>query len=163
MVDLKSKIPGAENFRYYEFIKSQVALRLGIDNTPSPTHWTNIERLAVNCLQPIRTKFGRIRITSGYRSVPLCLRIGSSPSSNHARGQAADIEPISSRIKLFKIAEWAYHNLEFRTIICEYFPNGWIHIDYREGGNLKRLQLKDKNHNYQTIEISYLKDLYGKV
>lgn len=163
MVDLKSKIPGAENFRYYEFTKSQVALRLGIDNTPSPAQWNNIERLASNVMQPIRQRFGPIRITSGYRSIPLCLKIGSSPSSNHARGQAADFEPFNVRLKLIDIVEWAYYNLQFRTIICEYFSGGWIHIDYRHGGNLKRLKLKDKSHNYQDVKMSYLKDLYGKV
>jgi len=167
--DLNSQISGAPNFKYKEFVKSDTATRLGIDNTPNRQQWENIEKLAVNVLQPIRNKFGSIRITSGFRSEELCIAIGSFSmingkrvvTSNHARGEASDIEPAVKGVTLMDLAEWSYNNLEFRTLICEYFPEGWIHIDYREDGNLHRLKLKDANHNYENVDLDYLKRLYS--
>jgi uncharacterized protein YcbK (DUF882 family) len=159
--DLNKKIPGASNFRYKEFIKSDVALRKNIRNIPNEKQWKNIEKLAVNVLQPIRKKFGRIRITSGFRSVELNQAIGGSKYSNHCRAEAADVEPVDDNIKLVDIMEYIVENLEFRTVILEYPLQGWIHADYREGGNLKRIKLKDKNHNYKTVSMGYIRKLYG--
>ena len=167
MINLRSKIPSAPNFRYGEFVKSDTAIRKGISNIPNLTQWNDIEKLAVNILQPLRTHMGqtysdgRLRITSGFRSVPLCLAVGSSKNSNHARGQASDIEPVDCDIKLFDIIEWIYTNCQFRELIAEYFPDGWVHVAYRERANTRILKLKDKNHNYQRVDINYLRSLYG--
>ena len=155
------RVKGTNNFKYGEFTKSSTALRKGIDNTPSDEHWENIEDLASNVLQVLRDKFGPIRITSGYRSEELCIAVGSSKNSNHARGQAADIEPYDSRIKLVSILEYIVENLEFRTVIAEYFPGGWIHVDFRTGGNIKRIKLKDANHHYKEVSLAYIKQIYN--
>lgn len=160
MKNLYDKIPGAPNFRYYEFLRSDTAKRLGIDNTPADWQWENLERLAANVLQPVREKFGPIRITSGYRSVELNRAIGGSSLSNHCRGEASDIEPVNIRIKLIDIIEYIVEELEFRTVIAEYMPDGWVHVDYREGGNLKRLKLKDASHHYENITLRDLKEIY---
>lgn len=161
MINLDDKIPGAPNFTYREFIKSETAIRKGIVNMPDAEQWKRIELLAVNVLQPIRNEFGRIRISSGFRSVELCLAIGSSKTSNHARGEAADIEPKKDGVTLLNIAQFIVSELDYRTVIAEYFPDGWIHVDYRIGGNLKRLKLKDSKHNYQNVHMGYLKNLYS--
>ena len=168
MRNLRAKIPGAPNFNYWEFLKSDTATRLGIENKPTEEHWKAIEKLAVNVLQPVRDHFGRIDITSGYRCPELCLAIGSYReidgkkvvTSNHARGEAADIEPDDPTIPLIDIVNFIHNELEFRTLIAEYFPHGWVHVDYREGGNLRRLKLKDPKHNFKTVDIAYLNALY---
>lgn len=159
MKDLNAKIPGAPNFRYGEFLKSDVALRFDIYNIPNASQWLCIENLAREILQPIRNEFGSIKITSGFRTVELCLAIGSSKYSNHARGQAADIEP-SHKIKLITVLEFIHYELEYRELIAEYFPDGWVHVAYREDANIKKLKLKDKNHHYTQVSIDYIKDLY---
>lgn len=160
--NLNSKLSMAPNFYYQEFVKSNTATRFDIVNIPGEKEWIKIEELAQHVLQPIRNHFGPIRITSGYRSPELNVKIGGSKFSNHCRGEAADIEPWNTKqVTLFEMVEWIYNNLQFRTLIFEYAPDGWIHIVYREGANPKRLKLKDKTHNYTTITISYLKNLYG--
>lgn len=161
MRNLNKKIPGAPNFRYKEFIKSDIALRKNIKNVPNKRQWKKIEKLAVNVLQPIRNKFGGIKITSGFRSIELNQAIGGSRYSNHCRGEAADIEPFDDNVKLVDIMEYIVNNLEFRTVILEFPRSGWLHADYREGGNLKRIKLKDKNHHYKTVSMEYIKKLYG--
>lgn len=161
MININDKIPGAPNFRYREFIRSDVAFRLGISNMPNAEQWSCIENLAREVLQPVRNEFGSVRITSGFRTVELCLAIGSSKHSNHARGQAGDIEPMYyGGIELITMLEFIHDELEYRALIAEYFPDGWIHVAYREGANVKKLKLKDKNHHYENVSIDYLKDLY---
>jgi len=161
MRDLKSKIPGASNFRYGEFIRSHVASRLHLRNRPDDEQWKRIEVLAVRILQPVRNRFGSLRIASGYRSPELNTAIGGSVYSNHCKGEASDIEPVSCDVELIDVVKYIYDHLEFRNLIAEYFPHGWIHVDYREGDNLKRLKLKDKNHNYKDVTMDYLFSLYA--
>jgi len=162
MINLYSKIPNAKNFTYLELIESATALRLGISNLPpNDGIWKNLELLVVNNLQPIRNHFGPIKVTSGYRSPALCIAINSNIYSNHTRGQAADIKPFySSSVKLIDILNWIHENLEYRELILEYPPSGWIHICYRENGNDKKLKLKDKNHNYSRVDIDYINNIY---
>jgi hypothetical protein len=148
------------NFTYGEFVKSDTALRLGINNTPNQDQWKNIELLVRNILQPVRDRFGPIRITSGYRSVALCIAVGSSSTSNHTRGQAADIEPYDNNIKLIDIITFIDDELEYRELILEFSPDGWCHVAYREGGNNRQLKLKDKNHDYDKIDLDYLQSIY---
>lgn len=160
MRDLQARIPGAPSFKYKEFVRSDVAIRLGINNIPTDEEWEKIELLAVMVLQPVRNHFGRIKITSGFRAKKLNKAIGGSTTSNHCRGEASDIEPLEEGVTLLDVIKWIYENLEFRTLILEFPLDGWIHVDYREGGNLKRLKLKDRNHNYQNVSIDYLEELY---
>lgn len=161
MKDLNGKIPGAENFTYGELIRSTTAIRFGINNTPSDDIiWKNLEKLVVNCLQPIRNQFGPIRITSGYRTPKLCLKIGSKTTSNHTMGFAADFEPYDNNIKLIDIINWIYKNLKWKELIAENFPAGWVHIAYADNIYTTSVKLKDKNHNYSTVSMEYLNKLY---
>ena len=110
------------NFSLDEMTKSQTALRKGINNMPDPIHLHNLRGLCHNILQPVREHFGRpVSVSSGFRSVELCLAIGSSSASQHAKGQAADFEVIGIDNK--EVAEWIRDN--------EGEPqSGWIHCSY---------------------------------
>ena len=158
MRNLNAKIPGARNFKYKEFIKSDIALRRGIDNIPTEAHWQNIEKLAVNVLQPVRNNLGRINITSGYRSRKLNKATKGSKRSLHCFGCGSDIE--SEKVSLLYLLEWIYNNCEFRELIAEFFPGGWVHVGYVERWNVKKLKLKDKDHNYKLVSLDYIKNLY---
>jgi len=160
VINVNDKIPGAKNFRYREFTKSDTAIRKGIDNTPTDEHWGNIEKLAVNVLQPARKALGRMRITSGYRSKKLNKAINGSKRSLHCFGCASDVEPLKAKISLLDLLEWIYNNCEFRVLIAEFFPGGWVHVGYVEGRNDHKLKLKDKNHNYKLVSLDYVKNLY---
>ena len=152
----------ASNFKYNEFIKSVTALRKGIKNVPGEKQWKSIEKLVIFILQPLRTRFGRVRITSGFRSPELCEAVGSSKSSNHTRGEAADIEPLAKNVTLMDILKYTSKNLPHRELIAEYFPDGWVHVAYREGANTETLKLKDENHNYERVDLKYIVELYTR-
>ncbi len=161
MRNLRDKISGAPNFKYGEFVKSDTAIRRGIDNTPTEKEWENIEKIAVNVLQPARKAKGRIRILSGYRSPALNKAIKGSKNSLHCFGCAVDIEPLRESVSLLDLFEWIHNNCEFRNLIAEFFPEGWIHIGYVEGYNDGKVKLKDKDHNYKLTWLDYIKNLYN--
>jgi len=84
-------------------------------------------------LQPVRDHFGRVKITSGFRSVELCMAIGSSANSQHAKAEAADFECVG--VDNAELADWIKDNLPYDQLIVEYYtpgePNsGWIHCSY---------------------------------
>lgn len=81
-----------ENFTLEELIASSVAKRFNLNNSPSVAEIEKLKELCEKILQPIRTKFGEpILITSGFRNSSLNRIVGGSPSSQHLKGEAADL------------------------------------------------------------------------
>ena len=132
-----------KNFSLIELTKSQTAERKGIDNTPSTEHQENLRSLCEMILQPIRDHFEQVvSISSGYRSPELCVAIGSSTKSQHARGEAADFEIFGVSNK--ELADYIDQNLDYDQLILEYWkgedePNsGWVHCSFTLNGNRKQ-------------------------
>ena len=132
-----------ENFSLNELTKSQTAERKGIDNTPSAEHQENLKSLCEMILQPIRDHFGQVvSVSSGYRSPELCVAIGSSTKSQHAKGQASDFEIFGVSNK--ELADYIDQNLDYDQLILEYWkgedePNsGWVHCSFNTQGNRKQ-------------------------
>jgi len=81
------------NFSLAEMIKSETALRKGLDNTPGEVEIENLRVLCEQVLQPIRDAYGKgIKVNSGFRHPDVNAAVGGSRTSDHCRGQAADIE-----------------------------------------------------------------------
>lgn len=81
-----------KNFRLHEFVESEKAEELGIDNTPSEFIVDNIVLLCVKLLQPLRSLYGKpMNINSGYRCEELNEAVGGVDTSDHRKGLAADI------------------------------------------------------------------------
>ena len=123
----------SRNFTLSELIKSDTAIRKGINNNPNAEQIEKLKGLCENILQPVRDHFGRVKVTSGFRSVDLCLAIGSSANEQHAKAEAADFEVIGTDNA--ELADWIYKNLEPDQLILEYYtpgePNsGWIHCSW---------------------------------
>ena len=128
----------SRNFSLQELIKSDTAIRKGIDNNPNSDQIEKLKALCENILQPVRDHFGRVKVTSGYRSVELCMAIGSSVNSQHAKAEAADFECIG--VDNAELADWIHKNLPYDQLILEYYtpgePNsGWIHCSYIPHGS----------------------------
>ena len=141
----------SQHFSYQEFIKSQTAARKGIKNEPDDAQLYNMKMVCMNILEPIRTTFERpVIITSGFRSPELCVAIGSSTNSQHAKGEAADFEIPGVSNK--EVADWIHENLPNDQLILEFFdgkdPNsGWIHCSHKpENRGEYLIAYKDENN-----------------
>lgn len=84
-----------KNFTLEEFERSKTAEENGICNkveNRSPEILSNINYLCYYLLQPIRNKYEKpMNISSGYRCKKLNELVGGSKTSQHMKGQAADI------------------------------------------------------------------------
>jgi len=143
--DLPPRALIAPNFRAYELTRSDLADRLGIDNSfASPQELHAAIHLARQVLQPVRAAFGSFSPNSVYRGQNLERALKNKPStwlttSQHARGEACDIEIVAK--PTLELAAWARDNLpDFDQIICECYdpakgPNsGWVHISLKAPG-----------------------------
>jgi len=121
----------SKNFTLAEFTRSATALRMDIDNTPPPGVEANIQALVTSVLQPLRDKFGPIRVTSGYRSPELNRHVpGAAANSQHCTGEAADIEPVAEGATVADLFIYTVEHLPFDQVIFEYPPNGWLHVSF---------------------------------
>lgn len=155
----------SKNFTLDEFIYSATALRKGIDNSLPEEFLPRIQYLVDTILQPLRDKFGPLKINSGYRSVELCLAIGSTAHSNHAYAFAADVEAYSPVVSNMMLLDYVAENMSYKELIAEYFNkdvsrSGWMHVAAEEGNNKGGLKLKDKEHNYTLITLAELRKIY---
>ena len=97
---------------------SQTAERKGINNNPNDDQITGLQKLCENILQPVRDHYATpVTISSGFRSEELCVSIGSSTNSQHAKGQAADFEIFGTPNA--ELAKWIIENLDFDQLILE--------------------------------------------
>lgn len=96
-----------ENFTYEELVASATAKRLKIDNTPDEESRKHLEELAKKVLQPLRDAYGKpIRISSGYRCKALNDAVKGVPTSQHIKGEAADINNgMTENKKIFELAQ----------------------------------------------------------
>lgn len=141
-------------YRYFtleELIRSDVAKRKNIDNTPSFEAVDNLNELVEKILDPLRAAYGMpIKVTSGFRCEKLNKAVGGVTSSAHLRGQAADLQVGGSftRFKEF-VVEWAKKNrIKFDQILLEKNTKTgeqWIHISVRNSLGQQRGEIKVMN------------------
>ncbi len=145
----------SQNFFLDEFIISQTAIRLDINNNPGELELENLGFLINNVLQPLRDRIGApVTITSGYRCAELNERIGGSRRSQHMKGEAADIVVHSRDLK--KVFLEITENIEFDQIIYEY--GRWIHVSFSEGNNRNNRMLAKRINGltvYKKFEGSF--------
>jgi len=153
-----------ENFKLSEFVKSATADKYKIDNTPSATHIENLKNLCVNCLQPVRVKYGKpIIINNGFRSPALNEAMAKegykvSDKSQHMLGEAADIRD-AAKTKNKALFDAIFNFGVFDQLIWESGTNqypDWIHVSYRKTNNRKEV-LRINSDGVTTHRIYELK------
>lgn len=124
------------NFTLSEMLYSDTAIKLGIENTATDDIVIKLKILCENVLQPVRNYFNKpVIINSGYRNPILNEAVKGSKTSQHAKGEAADIE--IKGLSNYDLACWIRDNLNFDQLILEYADNlkndpnsGWVHVSY---------------------------------
>ena len=126
----------SKHFRLSEFTRSGTALRRNLDNNPDVDSVEALQELCIHVLEPLRRRFGIISITSGFRSAPVNAAIGGSPTSQHLRGEAADIFLSNNEVGK-KMFYYIRDNLVFDQLLLEFRHNRMhcLHVSYRADGN----------------------------
>ena len=131
-----------ENFTFAEFEASPKAKEHGILNVITDvTVRDAIVALCENVLQPLRDSWGRpLKINSGYRCPALNALVGGVPTSQHTKGEAADIEcktPV-------KLAQLAYDlRLPYDQMIL--YPT-FVHFSHRPRGRQRGMICYNKSY-----------------
>lgn len=120
--------------KYFTLEELTTTSHRGIDNTPSEAIKQSLIQLAKKLLDPVRDLLDcPIHVNSGYRSIKLNETIGGSKTSQHCKGEAADIVPLN-KIALKKSFEKIMNSdLPYDQIIYEKpkGSNGWIHVSFK--------------------------------
>ena len=121
-------------FTIDELTASATARKDGIDNTPPAEARKALVELVEAVLDPLREAWGKpIRVNSGYRSAKLNRKVGGATTSQHLRGEAADIAPTATaegKKRLKEWMRWIIDNTDFDQCIFERNSSGtcWIHV-----------------------------------
>ena len=140
-----------------EAIGSRTADRLGINNNPSVIHYLNMEALVDKVFVPVREHFNTpIYISSFYRSPELNKAIGGAKNSQHAKGEAMDLDAdVYGKLRNSDIGDYIKANLDFDQLIFEFWDKSttdysWIHVSYKKSGNRKQVLEAYKDDNGKT-------------
>jgi zinc D-Ala-D-Ala carboxypeptidase len=143
-----------ENFSLHELTKSETAARRGLDNTPGAAEIANLKVLAEKVLQPVREHYKKgVHVNSGFRHPEVNAAVGGSRTSDHTKGQAADIE--IPGVANADLAKYIKDNLKFTQLILEFYTpgipdSGWVHVSYNPD-NLKCQVMTAYKKNGKTV------------
>lgn len=125
-------------FTIEELCRSDKARQMGINNTPTDDIIDSLSDLVENVLDPARERIGKpITVNSGYRCPKLNKAVGGATTSQHVKGEAADLTT-GSREENKRLFEIIRDNLQFDQLINEH-EFSWIHVSYRQGINRKQI------------------------
>jgi hypothetical protein len=147
------------NFSLHELTKSETALRLNIENNPDDQQVESLRLLCEKVLQPVRDHFGKgVKVNSAFRGVELNRAANGSPTSDHCKGMAADIE--IPGVPNADLAQWIMDNLDYTQLILEFYTpgipdSGWVHVSY-DPNNLKKQELTATKMAGKTVYLNGL-------
>jgi len=127
-----------KNFTMEELSHSNTAVLKGLKNSPEEWQQINLKKLAMRLLQPLRDIYGEpFIINSGYRSQEVNEAVGGIPSSQHTKGQAADVQVKDPRKLLAALLK---SGLDFdQAILYQDGRNNFLHMSYNSGHNRKQV------------------------
>lgn len=124
------------HFRFFELTKTNDTAMQEMNRISAMAFIPTLKSLCLKILEPIRGD-RPLTINSGYRSWELnSMTVGSSHTSQHPQGQAADIKrPGQSAQELFDeiLAKFTAEKIPFGQLILEYAHRGygdveWVHV-----------------------------------
>jgi hypothetical protein len=107
----------------------------------------NLKLVAINILEPLRSKYPGFRINSGFRQ--------GNGRSQHCTGQAVDLQwPGKPASYYSTVAAWAVNNLPYDQFILEHGNSIWLHFSHKSSGNRSQ-ELTMKNNRYVSGLVNY--------
>lgn len=107
-----------------------------LDNTPSEEIVQKLQTLA-EFLETVRAEVGPLHTNSGYRSPEVNKAVGGAPTSQHTKGEAADVVPTKLSLKA-AAKKFLKSGIEFDQFIYEF--GSWLHFSYAPEGRPPRNQ-----------------------
>lgn len=132
----------SNNFSFDEFEHSRTADSCGILNViPDKEIRDSIQALVTSVLQPLRDAWGEpLNINSGYRCPALNKAVGGVPTSQHTKGEAADVAADNP----YKLARMARDlKLPYDQMIL--YPT-FVHFSHRHNGKQRGNILYNKSY-----------------
>lgn len=118
-------------FTIAELCRSEKADQYGINNKCNKQQAEQLKQLIENVLDPLRKLYGKpIKVNSGFRCAELNKLVGGKPTSQHLRGEAADITA-GSREENKKLFQLIKEKLPFDQLIDEK-NYAWVHVSFNE-------------------------------
>ena len=122
----------SKNFTLSELTYSSTANANKVNNTPDRWELENLKKLCNEVLQPIRDKWDDSKfINSGFRNPIVNILVKGSTSSQHLKGEAADIT-VGSKSRNKKLFDMILQMIENEEItvgqIIDEKEYSWIHI-----------------------------------
>ena len=139
----------SSNFSYSEFEHSDTADRKGITNVITTVAVRDsIKALVDEVLQPLRTAWGKpLAINSGYRCPDLNREVGGVPTSQHVKGEAADVACDTPR----ELAQLAYDlGLPYDQMIV--YPT-FVHFSHKLEGTQRRQVLYNSSYKGAKLNL----------
>lgn len=135
----------SKDFSYREFEASPTAEREGICNVITSFAVRDaVRELTLKVLQPLRDVVGHpLRINSGYRCPELNKEVGGVPTSQHVKGEAADIAAAVPEALACVVRNTPDIWKEVDQMIL--YPT-FVHISHRKGGPQRRQLLYNKRY-----------------
>ena len=139
----------SKNFSYREFEESETAKARGILNVITSFEVRDaVRELVLTVLQPLRDAWGEpLHVNSGYRCPKLNVAVGGAATSQHVKGEAADIKadhPI-------KLAQLAYDmGLPYDQMII--YPT-FVHFSHKKGGPQRKQLLYNKSYRGARVKV----------
>jgi hypothetical protein len=117
----------------YFTIKELTATSTGKPNVPGAAEIENLTNLIDKLLDPVREQWGKpLKVNSGFRSISVNLAVGGATTSQHLKGEAADITTGNKEDnkKLFNMISAGY---TFDQLIDE-SDYSWVHVSLKRAG-----------------------------
>ena len=137
----------SKNFSYREFEASDKADEKGICNVITSFEVRDaIKALVDTVLQPLRDACGKpLHVNSGYRCPELNKEVGGMPTSQHVKGEAADVA-CDKPVELARLA--AAMCLPYDQMII--YPT-FVHISHRLKGQQRAQILYHKSYKGEKV------------
>lgn len=137
----------SKNFSYSEFQNSNIAKAKNIDNTLPEDLKPSVKALVDNVLQPLRILHGKtLTVSSGYRCPELNTEVGGKATSQHLRGEAADIACALKPVELARLAHES--NLPYDQMGLY---NTFVHFSYNPDGEQRGMVFYSNSYNGEQI------------
>jgi len=131
-------------FSLIDITRSQIATRLGLNNSPNELQMVAIEYVMTHIVDKVKDKFAAVSISSFFRSEELNTAVRGSETSQHCKGEAVDLDS-SGNVDNLAIFNFVKDCLVFDQLILEY-PDacgtpGWVHVSFVNHPKKNRMQV----------------------